>query len=180
MHDRPRHLEKEARLMATPQPSDADTAKIVELFGNEQREAAALSRYWDATLRGRVTEADEIDPELKAVVHLLRHYHSVTRLQHDPSVPLPPSYGGLLPPPVRRAHASVSLAALTLVGVFLFIFAVNTLLSPRSWLLSSAADPDWIPWVSDDWLGPDAVTAHLFDTELAELVGDRERSEHGA
>ena len=42
-------------------------------------------------------------------------------------------------------------AAVGLTAIFLVVFAVNTVTSPRSWL-SGASDPDWIPWVSDDWM----------------------------
>ena len=42
-------------------------------------------------------------------------------------------------------------ASVALTAIFLMVFAVNTVTSPRSWL-SATSDPDWIPWVSDDWI----------------------------
>lgn len=43
-------------------------------------------------------------------------------------------------------------AAVGLVAIFVVVFAVNTVVSPRSWLVTQN-DPDWIPWISDDWIG---------------------------
>lgn len=148
--------------MTTQHHFDADDAKIVPLFpAEEQQASAALSRYWDATVSGQRLDISEIDPELKAVVQLLRHYHAVTR--HQPGAQaLLRSPNNDLPLPPERAiantgrhpqHAHASRAALTMVGVFLLLFTFNTVVSPRSWLLTRTTDPDWIPWVSDDWLG---------------------------
>lgn len=155
--------------MTTPPRFDADDAKIVPLFtAEEHAQSEALSRYWDATIRGQPLDAAELDPELKTVVHLLRHYHAVTRHHRDAHEWLRTS-GEDLPPPIPRetspspertsTHAGThapryhaSLAAL-MVGVLAIIFAFNAVVSERSWLLSRANDPDWIPWVSDEWLG---------------------------
>ena len=91
--------------MTTPPHVETDDAKIVPLFTTEEHSAsAALSRYWDATLRGQPTDTEELDPELKTVVQLLRHYHAVTRQHHD-------AHGGLqIPgddrPPLETRAAS--------------------------------------------------------------------------
>lgn len=42
----------------------------------------------------------------------------------------------------------------------LLLFTSNTLLSPWSRLLSSAPEPDWIPWVSEGWSGGNTLTAN--------------------
>jgi ferric-dicitrate binding protein FerR (iron transport regulator) len=155
--------------MTTRPHFDADDAKIVPLFTTEEpSESAALARYWDATVHGQPLDTEELDPELKTVVQLLRHYHAVTR-HHDANAPVHAPSGELRSPPARAAsppaeHAITGprrqvprhhapLAALTMMGVLILIFVVNTVVSPRSWLLSRASDPDWIPWISDEWLG---------------------------
>jgi len=160
--------------MTTQEPEDGHNPRIVILtVGEDQAQATALARYWDATVRGQTTDPSALDPELTAVVALLRHYHAVTR----PPQAGPASPGATAPrplpvrPTVRTARA--------VIGVFVVIFALNTLLSPRSWLLSSAEDPDWIPWVSDDWLGDDAVTAYTLETSSVELVRQHERRRDG-
>ena len=126
---------------------DDHDGKIVSFSsGQEQAEAAALSRYWDARLQGRPAADAELDPELRVMVHLLEHYREVTGpVEHDAPAP-----------PLRRPAYYATLA---LIAAALLLFASNTLVSPRSWLLSSAQDPDWIPWVSDDWLGRQAPAA---------------------
>jgi hypothetical protein len=148
---------------------DANDAKIVPLFATEEQSApAALSRYWDETVRGQPSDPEELDPELKTVVQLLRHYHAVTRHHREASALVHSPSGELRSPPTRTASPLAAqasgpgrqvpgfhapLAALTMMGVLILIFAVNTAVSPRSWLLSRASDPDWIPWLSDEWLG---------------------------
>ncbi|MFN8594520.1 MAG: hypothetical protein U0031_23965 [Thermomicrobiales bacterium] len=148
--------------MTTHQPCDGDDAKIVPLFPAEEEQAsAALSRYWDATVRGQSIDTEELDADLKTIVHLLRHYHTVTRREHGTHPALRSLYDDLPAPPergtryVRRQKPAfyAPIAALAMMGVFILLFAFNTLASPRSWLLSEAADPDWIPWISDEWLG---------------------------
>ena len=123
--------------MRKPPRPDGRTPEIVPLHAQEQADAAALARYWDARLRGRPVPDTELDPELREMVQLLEHYREVA----GPVVP-----AGVLP------WRSVHFAALVMLAAAILLFTSNTLLSPRSWLLSSAPDPDWIPWVSDDWL----------------------------
>jgi hypothetical protein len=161
--------------MTTQQPEENHDSKIVWLtVAEDQSRANALARYWDAMVRGQSADPGALDPQLAAVVALLRHYHAVTRLPHAGTAS--PSATSTRLHPIRPTAR----AALSVIGVFAVIFALNTLLSPRSWLLSSAEDPDWIPWVSDDWLGADAVTAHVLDTRSPALAMQPERSLDGA
>jgi hypothetical protein len=125
---------------------DGRTPKIVPLHGQERADAAALARYWDARLQGRPVPDTELDPELRDMVQLLEHYREVA----GPVVP-----AAAASPPWRPVH----LAALVMLATAILLFTSNTLLSPRSWLLSSAPDPDWVPWVSDDWLHGHAPSA---------------------
>ena len=159
----------------TQQPEESHDPKIVWLtVAEDQTQANALARYWDAMVRGQSADPSALDPQLAAVVALLRHYHAVTRLPH------PGIASSAVTSPRLRPNRPTARAALSVIGVFVIIFSLNTLLSPRSWLLSSAEDPDWIPWVSDDWLGADAVTAHVLDTPSPALAMQRERSPNGA
>ena len=174
-----------------PDPSGEDR-KIVPLFAEEQSASTALSRYWDAAVRGQPLDAEDVDPELKTIVQLLRYYHAVTRPSRCASVSRCPRVRGALPPSHPGASGSASRrggppfhhpktrAMLMMVSVFVIIFVGNTLVSPRSWLLSSSADPDWIPWVSDDWLGASALTAHSFVIQPAKLAKRQEGNVDGA
>lgn len=100
------------------------------------------------------------------MVQLLEHYRAVT-----PLVALAPDSS----PPGRPAFYAV---LLMLAAVLLF--TSNTLLSPRSWLLSSATDPDWIPWVSDDWLSTRIPAAGSIVSQLATPLTTIEEFAHGA
>lgn len=138
----------------TPRP-DERTPKIVPLVTDqEQAEVEALARYWDARQQGRTGDATQLDQGLLDIVQLLEHYRDVSGPLSSPNT----SRGGVAPPSRVKP---VQAAAIALVMVALLLFTSNTLLSPRSWLFSSAHDPDWIPWVSDDWLGEHAITAEI-------------------
>lgn len=147
--------------------------KIIPLFSDQETIASErLARYWDAHLRGQPGDALGLDPELVATVQLLEHYREMT---------LPPDTAPVLASPAaaptqRRLRHVVALVALAT----LLLFASNTLLSPRSWLLNPAADPDWIPWVSDDWLGPRALTAQPLLTNSSEAVNHNGATYRGA
>lgn len=138
-----------------PQQDERSNPKIVPLVTTqEQAEVEALARYWDDRLQRRSGNAAQLSPETCEMVQLLEHYREVTEL---PPFPTPAPVADL--PPLWLRPRQVAAMALGMVA--LFLFASNTLLSPRSWLLSSAHDPDWIPWISDDWLGAHAVTAEI-------------------
>jgi hypothetical protein len=137
-------------MSTTPRP-DGRTPKVVPLHPQEQAEAAALARYWDARLQGRPVTDTGLDPDLRDMVRLLEHYREVAGPAAPPEVAPPPEATS---PPWRPVH----LAALVMLAAIL-LFTSNTLLSPRSWLLSAAPDPDWIPWLSDDWLSGRAASA---------------------
>lgn len=158
--------------MSKTRHHEEHTPKIVRLYADqEQADAVALARYWDARLEGRPSDATEIDPELRDIVQLLEHY----REGLIPLVPPKPGPTAVSPPLWLR---SAQVAALALVMVMLLLFTGNTLLSPRSWLLSSTQDPDWIPWVSDDWLGAHALTAdsiRLPEADRLEMTEDLAR-----
>lgn len=151
----------------TPRP-DGRTPQIVPLHAQEQSEAAALARYWDARLQGRPVPDTELDPDLRDLVHLLEHYREVA----GPMAPAPVAVS----PPWRPVH----FAALVMLAAAILLFTSNTLLSPRSWLLSSAHDPDWIPWVSDDWLGGRAPSAGSIVSQLTTHLTMIEELPHGA
>jgi hypothetical protein len=154
-------------LSKVPRP-DGRTPKIVPLSTvQEQADAAALARYWDARLQGQPVADTELDPELRDMVQLLEHYRKVA----GPVVPAVAAS-----PPLRPVH----LAALAIVATVLLLFASHTLLSPRSWLLSSAQDPDWIPWVSDDWLGGRAPSAGSIVSQLTAPLTIIEEFPYGA
>lgn len=153
--------------MSTPTRPDGRTAKILPLRTREQAEAAALARYWDARLAGRPVAETELDPELRDMVHLLEHYRVVAGPTAPPAA---------TSPPWRPVHV----AALVMLAAAFLLFTSNTLLSPRSWLLSSAPDPDWIPWVSDDWLGGRALPAGSIVSQLVAPLTMREEFPHGA
>jgi hypothetical protein len=150
--------------MATRPPPDGQEPKIIVLFdGEEQAGADALALYWDATVKGRPADPGALDQELIAVVQLLRHYHLVTRHRWDSPITRRSAPERACAYPFREARHRSSPAldatsrpltrgAIAMVGLFVLIFTINTIVSPRSWLLSTAEDPDWIPWVSDDWL----------------------------
>jgi hypothetical protein len=150
----------------TPRPAGR-TPKIVPLRAQEQAEAAALARYWDARLQGRPAADTELDPELRDMVQLLEHYREVA------GPPEPPAAAS---PPGRPVHFT----ALIMLAAAILLFTSNTLLSPRSWLLSSAHDPDWIPWVSDDWLGGRAPSAGSIVSQLTAPLTMIEEFPHGA
>lgn len=144
-------MEKGFTAMGKSPLPEEQIPKIVPLFtAQEQNDAARLARYWDARQQGLAADAGDLEPALVPIVRLLEHYQEVTG-------PLSPVRATAEAPPLwrRSGHA----AALTVVMIAVVLFASNTLLSPRSWLLSSAQDPDWVPWVSDNWLGRHAVTA---------------------
>ena len=106
----------------------------------------ALALYWDATVRQQPPSATDLDPEMQQIVQMLRHYHQVTHQQ--PVEHSPPRAG-------MRAEWDASLRVwrrgmLGFVAVMLMLFAIHTATSPRSWV-STTGDPDWVPWVSDEW-----------------------------
>lgn len=138
----------------TPRPDERNPKIVTLVTAQEQAEAAALARYWDARLQGRSGDTAQLGAEVRDMVQLLEHYREVT----DP-LPLPKPVPVAESPPLWLRPTQVAAMALVMIAVLLF--ASNTLLSPRSWLLSSAHDPDWIPWVSDDWLGAHALTAEI-------------------
>lgn len=156
--------------MTSGQAWDEHQGKIIEFVSaNERTNAARLARYWDATLRGEPPTPDALDRELALVVQLLRHYHGLTRNGQGtldticPTHPLTHDNRSTGAGPGASATAGdrqelqkparpMTRAALGLVAIFLVIFAVNSVTSPRSWLVTQS-DPDWIPWVSDDWIG---------------------------
>ena len=145
---------------------DERNPKIVPLVTpQEQAEVEALSRYWDARLQGRVADPAQLGPEVRDMVQLLEHYREVA----DP-LPMPAPVADS--PPLWLRPAQVAAVALAMVA--LLLFASNTLLSPRSWLFSSAPDPDWIPWVSDDWLSAHALTSEIVIPRdiMKEISGD--------
>lgn len=133
--------------MTSPTQPDP-RANVVPLFPGEEQAATELAQYWDATVQGRASDDRQVDPELVPIIQLLRHYQGAV-------APPPPE-----PPPIRATPGALAVAwqrslrqlALALAVVAVVAFTVNTAVSPRSWLLSSAADPDWLPLVSDDWL----------------------------
>ena len=133
----------------------------------EQADADALARYWDARLAGRPVPDTELEPDLRDVVHLLEHYREVA----DPVAP-----SAATAPPRRP----VQYAALVMLAAAILLFTSNTLLSPRSWLLSTAPDPDWIPWVSDDWLGGRTLPAGGIVSQLTAPFTMIEELPHGA
>ena len=47
----------------------------------EQTDAAALSRYWDARLQGQPVTDTDLDPELRDMVQLLEHYRAVAAIR---------------------------------------------------------------------------------------------------
>lgn len=107
----------------------------------------ALARYWDDTMRQQTASGTDLDPEMRQIVQVLRHYHEITRQQPANH---PPSRTGL------RAEWDASWrvwwrGVLGFVAVMLLVFAIHTATSPRSWL-STTGDPDWVPLVSDEWL----------------------------
>ena len=148
-------MQKGSFAMGHTTKQDARNPKIVPLVtAEEQAEVEALARYWDARLQRRSGNAAQLSPETREMVQLLEHYREVTEPPPFPTpMPIADSPSLWLRP--RQV------AVMALVMVALLLFACNTLLSPRSWLLSSAHDPDWIPWISDDWLGAHAVTAEI-------------------
>jgi hypothetical protein len=107
----------------------------------------ALARYWDATVRRQPTRATDLEPEMQQIVHVLRHYHQITRQQpveHSP------------PQSSTRTEWDATLRVwrrgmLGFVAVMLMVLAIHTATSPRSWL-STTGDPDWVPWISDEWI----------------------------
>lgn len=110
-------------------------------------QVAALARYWDATLQQQPTKAPDLDPEMQQIVQMLRHYHQITRQQ-----PVEHS----LPRSNLRAEWDSALRVwrrgmLGFMAVLLMLFAIHTATSPRSWV-STTGDPDWVPWVSDEWI----------------------------
>jgi hypothetical protein len=139
----------------TPRP-DGRVPNIVPLYA-DQEEAEALARYWDARLQGHPVSGPEPDPELRDMVLLLEHYREVAG-------PVSPAQGA--PLPWRTVHY----AALAMLAAALLLFSSNTLLSPRSWLLSSAQDPDWVPWVSDDWLHSPPAAGSIISQLAAPLT----------
>lgn len=152
---------------STPHP-DPRHPKIVPLHASqEQEEAAALARYWDARLRGQPVPDTELDPDVREMARLLEHYREVARPVDPAATPAPPW---------RQARS----AALVVLTAAFLLFASNTLLSPRSWLLSSAQDPDWIPWVSDDWLGSRAPSAGSFVSRFTAPLTMIEEFPYGA
>jgi hypothetical protein len=154
-------------MSTTPRP-DGRTPKIVPLHTQEQAEAAALARYWDARLQGRPVADAEVDPDLRDMVHLLEHYREAAGLAAPPPA--------ATSPPWRPTHY----AALVVLAAVLLLFTSNTLLSPRSWLLSTASDPDWIPWVSDDWLHGHAPSAGSIVSQLTAPLTMIEELPYGA
>lgn len=155
--------------MSKPPRPDGRSPKIVPFApAQEQADAAALARYWDARLQGRPVSDTELDPDLRDMVHLLEHYREAA--------------GPVAPPPAATSPPwrSVHYAALVMLAAAILLFTSNTLLSPRSWLLSSAADPDWIPWVSDDWLHGRAPSAGSIVSQLAAPLKMIEEFPHGA
>jgi hypothetical protein len=154
--------------MSTSPHSDARTSNIVPLFPDqEQAGATTLARYWDARLQGQPGADTDLEPELRDMVQLLEHYREVAR-------PVVPESTAALP--WRTVHYT----ALAVLAAALLLFASNTLLSPRSWLLSSAQDPDWIPWVSDDWLRDRAPAAGSIASQLAAPLTIIEEFPYGA
>ncbi|MEZ4563006.1 MAG: hypothetical protein R2853_09740 [Thermomicrobiales bacterium] len=151
----------------TPRP-DGRPPQLVPLHAQEQADAAALARYWDARLQGRPGPDTEVEPELRDMVRLLEHYRDAA--------------GPVVSPPVATSplRRSAHRAALVMLAAAILLFASNTLLSPRSWLLSSAADPDWIPWVSDDWLGSRAAAAGSMVSQLVTPLAMAAGFPHGA
>lgn len=152
------------------QSDHSDDQKVVPFRRHEEAEAAALAAFWDATVRGDDPNPQTLDPELVDVVHLLRHYHAVAQVEHSSGAPQP------TPPRQRLPVVTgplIGLAASILAAVLVVAFVGNTLLSPRSWLLSSAADPDWLPLVSDEWIGRivDMGQADRVSTALWSLAG---------
>ncbi|MCA9877181.1 MAG: hypothetical protein KC442_05355 [Thermomicrobiales bacterium] len=153
-----------------PQSDHVDDQKVIPFRRQEEPEAAALAEYWDATLRGDCPDPRALDPELAQLVSLLRHYHAVAQVEHTSGPPQPALPRRQLP---VVSGPLVGLAASILAAAFVVAFVGNTLLSPRSWLLSSAADPDWLPLVSDDWLGRviEAGQVDRVSTALWSLAG---------
>ena len=166
-----------------PMPPDESEPKITVLFSAEERVAAEnLARYWDATVSGRPSDdARTLDPELALVVRLLRHYHDVTRGHPGAAATRSDAATRRQSSPARNASTHpVMRAAIASVGLVLLLFTISAVTSPRSWLLSPAADPDWIPWVSDDWLGPDAVTSRSVGGGLVLPLSQTEGGVDGA
>lgn len=168
--------------MATrpPLPNDPEP-KITFILGAEDRAGAEdLARYWDATVAGRPTDPRTLDLDLALVVHLLRHYHDVT--QGHPDAPNLPLHAERCPSAPRRHRPPhpVTRVAIAWMGLLLLLFTINTFTSPRSWLLSTADDPDWIPWVSDGWLGPDALTARSLGTRPELFLSQIDKFADGA
>ena len=154
--------------MTTRHHGDGGEAKIIELVvGDDCAQAANLARYWDATVQGQLADRRDLDPELTTVVQLLRYYHGMPDSHRETLVTSAPALDS---PHADQPHGAQHVAARTggrggrhdparpltraavgLTAIFLVVFAVNTMTSPRSWL-SGASDPDWIPWVSDNWM----------------------------
>lgn len=148
---------------------DRNQSKIVTLPSIEDRtKAADLARFWDATVAGQPAAPGTLDPETIAIVRLLRHYHELAR-HHQPELATTSpdrcaryddfevAGSHLSARPVDRGEwqepsRTMTRAAVGLVAIFVVVFAVNTVVSPRSWLVTQN-DPDWIPWISDDWIG---------------------------
>ena len=149
-------------------PLNGERARTIVPLQTAQDEASAttLARYWDARLQGRVLADTDLDPEVRDMVQLLEHYRGVT-----PPVTLAPDSS----PPWRPA-----IYAVLLMLAVVLLFTSNTLLSPRSWLLSTATDPDWIPWLSDDWLSPRFPAAGSILSQLATPLRIVEEFPHGA
>lgn len=161
-------MKKDARAMGkTPRP-DGRTPNVVPLYpAQEEADATALAHYWDARLQGQPVADTDLDPGLRDMVHLLEHYREVT----GPAVP-----AATASPLWRPGHY----AALVVLAAAFLLFTSNTFLSPRSWLLSSARDPDWIPWVSDDWLGRDVPSAGSVISQLTAPLTIIKEFTHGA
>jgi hypothetical protein len=154
--------------MATRHRKDGSEAKIIQLFaGDDQAKVADLARYWDATVQGQPADRGSLDPQLTTVVQLLRHYHGMPQCHREAPTTIRPAPhclpadqpNGALHLPICSGDRagwhdparSMRRMGVGLTAIFLVAFVVNTVTSPRSWL-STTSDPDWIPWVSDDWI----------------------------
>lgn len=165
--------QKGSRAMSKSPLPEEQSAKIVPFVANrEQAEAAALARFWDARQQGQPADSADLEPDLLDMVQLLEHYRGVT----GSLAPLQPPAAPAASSSWRTAHV----AALFVLAAAFLLFTSNTLLSPRSWLLSSAPDPDWIPWISDDWLHGSLATARSVISQKLTGVATMEELSHGA
>lgn len=132
---------------ASPEKDQPPSDVLPLVPADDPEQIASLARYWDDTVQQQPASPSALDPEMQQIVHVLRHYHQITRQQ--PVEHSPPRSGA-------RAEWDATLRVwrrgmLGFVAVMLVLFAIHSATSPRGWL-STAGDPDWVPWVSDEWI----------------------------